>query len=162
MAELISLAHRPLAGENMRLVRNLSSKTLPERLRSCLCDMGLIDNVVLTRQEGRQWATIQFYSRLEAEACQRECDGRMIDGSRIRVTGLAPSKAATEPSESAKPLPLSVDKAREVMNHFLGFSGWSHSITSTKRVGEHAPPHLHANAITTSDRALHVCVCAQT
>lgn len=144
MAELISLAHRPLAGENMRLIRNISSKTLPERLRSCLCDVGLIEKVMLTRQDGGQWAMIQFYSRLEAEACQRECDGRMIDGSRIRVTDLAPSKAATEAPEAAKPLPLSVDKAREVMNHFLGFSGWSHSVTSTTRVGEEACPHLLA------------------
>ena len=67
----------------MLLVKNLSSATSPEKLHRCLCDCGLIDN--LNWDGSTSWATVQFFSRLEAETCARECDGRIIDGNVVRV-----------------------------------------------------------------------------
>ena len=129
-AEVISLGHRPLAGTNMLLVKNLSSGTSPERLHRCLCECGLIDN--LNWDGSTSWATVQFFSRVEAEACARECDGRILDGKVVRVAPLASPKASSAPV--APPLPLPFSKASEVMTHFLGFSGWSHQIMQVRRV----------------------------
>ena len=140
-AEVISLGHRPLAGTNMLLVKNLSSGTSPERLHRCLCECGLIDN--LNWDGSASWATVQFFSRVEAEACARECDGRILDGKIVRVVPLASSKAS---APAAPPLPLPFSKASEVMSHFLGFSGWSHQITQVRRVShtELKPGHSQA------------------
>ena len=99
----------------MLLVKNLSSATSPEKLHRCLCDCGLIDN--LNWDGSTSWATVQFFSRLEALACVRECDGRILDGRIIRVALLASPRAAD--AKPAAPLPLSFGKANEVMSHFL-------------------------------------------
>jgi hypothetical protein len=129
-SEIITLAHRPLAGANMLVVKNLSTQTSAERLNRCLGELGLIDN--LNWDPTNSWATVQFFSRLEALACVRECDGRILDGRIIRVALLASPRAAD--AKPAAPLPLSFGKASEVMSHFLGFSGWSHEITHVRRV----------------------------
>ena len=140
-AEVISLGHRPLAGTNMLLVKNLSSATSPEKLHRCLCDCGLIDN--LNWDGSTSWATVQFFSRLEAETCARECDGRIIDGNVVRVAPLASPKAS---APAAPPLPLTFSKASEVMSHFLGFSGWSHQITQMRRVSHTELRHGRSQA----------------
>ena len=140
-AEVISLGHRPLAGTNMLLVKNLSSATSPEKLHRCLCDCGLIDN--LNWDGSTSWATVQFFSRLEAETCARECDGRIIDGNVVRVAPLASLKAS---APAAPPLPLTFSKASEVMSHFLGFSGWSHQITQMRRVSHTELRHGRSQA----------------
>ena len=134
-SEVISLAHRPLAGTNMLIVKNVSTITSAERLHLCLGEAGLIDN--LNWDGESSWATVQFFSRLEAQACVRECDGRILDGRILRVALLAPQKAPVQ--TPAPPLPLSLLKVSEVMSHFLGFSGWSHEISSVRRVSHSEP-----------------------
>ena len=115
----------------MLLVKNLSSSTSPDRLHRCLCECGLIDN--LNWDGSTSWATVQFFSRLEAEACARECDGRILDGRILRVAPLASPKAPLHHAPAPR-LPLPFSKASEVMSHFLGFSGWSHQIAQVRRV----------------------------
>ena len=95
---------------------------------------GLLDNLVLHRPDStRQYAMAQFFCESDAERCRQQFDGRWIDGVRVDARRYNASGGRKRPralgshAEGA-PLALSISKAIDVMNHFVGCFGWSHEI----------------------------------
>ncbi len=135
MAELIRLDRRPAPGCHMVSINALSPVTSYAKLRGCLEECGgLLDNLVLHRPDStRQYAMAQFFCESDAERCRQQFDGRWIDGVRVDARRYNASGGRKRPralgshAEGA-PLALSISKAIDVMNHFVGCFGWSHEI----------------------------------
>jgi len=127
--ELIRVAQHPQPGANWLGIRNISKSTSYEKLEACCREFGLVDTLVLNQDKDGWWALVQYFSRAEAEDFQRSCDGRLLDSRQLRVSPV-PALAVTR-TEVPR---LRSARAVDMMNHFLGFHRWSHSITKHESV----------------------------
>lgn len=130
--ELIRLDVRPPAFAFMVSIDGISPITTYDKLKRCLAECGgLVDNLTLNRvldehdQPTRQYALAQFYCASECERCRHELPMRYIDGNRVTVRRYSGSAAAT--SGAATPR-LTIAKAIDVMDHFVGFNQWAHEL----------------------------------
>ena len=143
MACMIRLDRRPPPGQYCLTVSNISPEAdlakLEQRLRS---SGGPLDNFIHHKSQfgtgESHFATVQFFCATDCERFRHECDGMLFSGRRIRVTPLKRSSGW-----SPTPLELSASNAIELMNHFVGFNGWSSEIIgiqliSASSVGPHS------------------------
>lgn len=136
------------AGSNLLVVQNISPLTSYEKLALCFSEFGLVSTIVLRCEDGAQWATVQYFSRAECEAGKLCCDGRLLDNRRLRVYLLPPMEAGRSNPHDAPVLRTS--GAIEMMNHFIGFNQWSHSITQLENL--HATDQVEAFVAETTKR----------
>eukprot|EP00325_Prymnesiales_sp_UTEX-LB-985_P004762 CAMPEP_0174705396 /NCGR_PEP_ID=MMETSP1094-20130205/8640_1 /TAXON_ID=156173 /ORGANISM="Chrysochromulina brevifilum, Strain UTEX LB 985" /LENGTH=262 /DNA_ID=CAMNT_0015903557 /DNA_START=13 /DNA_END=801 /DNA_ORIENTATION=- len=124
--ELIRLDRRPLGGQFCVWVDGLAPSTDPAKLERCLIQRGgPLETLVVHQASDVQWATAQFFCEADCERCRQHCDGMVLDGRRVQVR--RPTKGQRE-SSSMYNQSLSSIKAIDLMNHFLGFNGWSSEV----------------------------------
>ena len=131
--ELIRFA-RPKPGVNLLTIRGFSPNTSPEKLHQIFSECGLIDNLVIYKSDDRSrgsWATVQYFSSGECSLCLHSNNGRVVDGAFLSVY---PMPSGTNRSQRpAEDVPqLSASKGIDMMNHFVGFSKWSHEVLSIR------------------------------
>ena len=133
---LIRLDRRPAAGQFCVTLSGISPNTDPAKLERCLRECGgPLENLIVHEShfgESRAlYATAQFFCEADCERCRSNCDGLLLSGRRIQVSRLTKSSGW---SSNGAVLELGFAKAIELMNHFLGFNGWSSELLGFEAV----------------------------
>mmetsp|Transcript_51487 Transcript_51487/g.170592 ORF Transcript_51487/g.170592 Transcript_51487/m.170592 type:complete len:257 (+) Transcript_51487:59-829(+) len=126
-SEVVLLYRRPEASTNLVQISGLSAKTSSHRVEALAAQCGPVSSAFMHQADGRRWANVQFYSRLDCDACLRTLHGCVLDHCRLEVRRheLANASAAAAPTPALH--------AVRLMNHFVGFAGWSSSILRVEK-----------------------------
>lgn len=139
------LSHQKITRENCLQVGGISPRTSYEKLYARLSACGLLKQLQLHQNNWGQFALAHFYSRAECESCRQQLDGCMLDERRLNVQRL---NREFEGKLRGQGQPLKVCQAIDVANHFLGPTGWSHSVETLEcqALRRAVPPALTAEA----------------
>ena len=135
---VVRLDRRPGAGQHCVSIAGLAPGLDPSKLERFLRECGgPLENLIIHQSQygerGSNFATAQFFCEMDRDRCVHNCDQRLLNGRWIQVT--RQSKTGGWSSDGAI-LELPAAKAIELMNHFLGFNGWTSEILSLGAVGE--------------------------
>ena len=174
--ELIRLDKLPSDWKHSVSINSLALSVKTDQLVDILRECGgPIANIVVHQAPDRQWATAQFFCESDATRFCQSCDGRALGGIRIGVRrlrvgsnyassssqatpGPMSSQAPPGPQPTGRALDITALRAIELVNHYLGFDGWSHELLELSRVeeeagGENEPPPPPMTTTTTPYRA---------
>lgn len=141
-AELIRLDRRPTAWQFTVGVNGMAPTVTGDRLMQVASEGGgPVANCVLFQLPERAWATVQFYCASDADRFQQQCDGRMLDGRRVEI-GPLPESLKSKPTNDAhlQDAGLPASKAIELVNHLLGFNGWTSEVLDIVPAPPPPPP----------------------
>ena len=143
-ADLIRLDRRPTAWQYCVGVNNIPSTTSSDWLMNCARTTGgpvcnLLRYNTTAGAESRSWATVQFYCAADAERFQQQCNGRMIGGRRIEI-GALPKSLTSSTGDEMERNQLPATKAIELVNHLLGFNGWSSEVLEIVAIEDELQP----------------------
>ena len=140
-AELIRLDRPP--ADFCVSVSGLSPTLEVPKLERYLRELGgplwsLIVHEDNTGGDMRRWAMAFFYCESDAERCRQQCDGLVLAGRRLSTRRLTKLRGSNHPAAGREGIPAS--KAIDLMNHYVGFNGWSSELLHVQPAvdGDHA------------------------
>ena len=145
-AEVILLTNQEFTRDNCLVINGMSPQTSHEKLLALLSECGMLTQLQLHESsDGRHYAYAQFFSRSECSNCLQELDGCTLDARRLNMRRLSRS---SQRKLRIQGQPLKVSQAVNAANHFLGSTGWSHSVETLecKTFNAPVPPALQAEA----------------
>lgn len=124
---IIRLDRRPLSGQHCVSISGLAPSVDPAKLERCFRECGgPLENLIIHETQfgtgSSNYATAQFFCEADCERCRHHCDGLLLNGRRMQVTRLTKTSGW---SANGAFLELPATKCIELMNHYLGFNGWT-------------------------------------
>ncbi|EGG24885.1 hypothetical protein DFA_03130 [Cavenderia fasciculata] len=121
-SELILLKHYPSPASCL-FVRNMTQNVTKDDLYLIYSPLGYLCDVY----KFDDYAIIRYFSVIDAQRAYLETYGKLIDGYPLRVS-------FSSPKSTREPKPLTHDLAVGLLNHFIGFNGWSSKIDASEVV----------------------------
>ena len=132
--EEIALRFRPTGKAKTLILHALGARTDEKKIHTILTKFGLTDTVALHRGK-KNWALVSFVSSMDADTCIANLDRALIDGQTVRVRRWKEIRPNVY-------IPTQAIQLVNIMNHFLGFSGWSHSVQGSPYLRELRVPDV--------------------